>query len=389
MDCWLYCPERIFYFERYADSWSVTAATLSNRRAQGSTVQRPDGNHDADFLAITDHDIPPLPVHDGLAFWDKTWIDPKLKDLVFGQPNEGPALHTYLIVDATLRKTVTGVFDLDAIDAPMRCLFKGDAADDLKQAAPYLVDMTLPDAAREDDTAVPAFHKDFFANHWGANTGIIVRTTTPMDEVWGHFRKFTLVAREGHAGRVFVPFWSEQYVRLYFPHISSNPDRVAQWFLRDSLEIQSLIAEQNGGAIAREIVLQRDLFAQRNQQLPQFMITEHDLLPFYEDRKVKDTGQLVQALKADYPNELKNYSPETISQIIAEPLKRMRGYGFSQKGSLYILASWCIFFGQNFEAQDPSGKLLEFCTGPLSESDKLAALKTRMAEFSVPQKAAQ
>ena len=116
------------------------------------------------YLTITEHTFEPLPDQTGIPFWDQEWIAPDLKALLFGQPEDGPRLRTYFIVDATLRKNITGVFDLDSgmVDVPVQCLFKGDAADELKEVAPYVIDMTLPEGAWDDRDLVPSFHKDFF-----------------------------------------------------------------------------------------------------------------------------------------------------------------------------------------------------------------------------------
>ncbi len=158
------------------------------------------------YLTITEHEFKPLPDQSDLPFWDQEWIAPELKELLFGQPKEGPPLRTYFIVDATLRKNITGIFDLDTVDVPVQCLFKGDAADEMKEVAPYLIDMTLPEGALDDRDKVPAFHKDFFARHWGENTGIFIRTPALMSEVWGHFRKFTRIQMEEDGRWVYFRF---------------------------------------------------------------------------------------------------------------------------------------------------------------------------------------
>ena len=345
-----------------------------------------DGEPEAapEYLTITQHEIPSLPAQDGVPFWDKSWIASELKELLFGQPESGQQVRTYFIVDATLRKNIMGVFDLDALDVPIKCLFKGDAAEDLKEAAPYLIDMTLPDGAWDNRDAVPAFHKDFFAKHWGQNTGIFIRSTALMSEVWGHFRKFTLVPREGQKSRVFVRFWDEQYARLYFPHIAGNRERVAMWFLRDGFFVQSLLADHNAGKTAQNITLNVEYFANDNLPSKSFEVTEYDLKPFYKERDHKDLLKLADALKQGFPQHMKNYSQENIVFLIKDPLKRMRDYGFSRQSNLYTLAAWSMFFGKTFEQKDRTGQLLDICNSSMNEVDKMSALKKRMEQLSVP-----
>lgn len=169
------------------------------------------------YLTITEHELEPLSDQTGIPFWDQEWIAPDLKDLLFGQPEDGPPLRTYFIVDATLRKNITGVFDLDSgmVDVPIQCLFKGDAAEELKEAAPYLIDMTLPEGAWDNRDLVPSFHKDFFKKHWGQPTGVFIRTPALMSEVWGHFRKFTRIQMEEDGRWVYFRFEDPRTVSTF------------------------------------------------------------------------------------------------------------------------------------------------------------------------------
>jgi hypothetical protein len=183
-----------------------------------------------DFLMIEEKEIAPLPDQTGIPFWDKQWITPDLKEALFAQPLQGENIRTYLIVDATLRKNVTNTFDLDDVDVPVRCLFKGDAAEEMKEVAPYIVDMTLPEGAWDDPTKVPVFHKNFFEKHWGQNTGIIFRAKASLEEMRTHFRKFTKVPDQ--SGKlIFFRYWvpttfypmgkylrnSPKYAHVFFP----------------------------------------------------------------------------------------------------------------------------------------------------------------------------
>lgn len=195
------------------------------------------------YLTITEHEFEPLPDQSGIPFWDQDWIAPELKDLLFGQSDGGLPLRTYFIVDATLRKNITGIFDLDAVDVPVECLFKGEAAEELREVAPYLINMTLPEGAWGDKDKVPAFHQDFFKKHWEQNTGVFIRSTASMDKVWGHFRKFTRVSDKNNK-IVYFRFWvpstlypmgrylrhSDQYAHVFLPeHVDSllfkHPDK--------------------------------------------------------------------------------------------------------------------------------------------------------------------
>ncbi len=182
------------------------------------------------YLEITEHVIPPLPDQSDQPRWAQDWIVPELKDLLFGQSDPKAPLRTYLIVDATLRTRISGIFDLDLQDVPVRCLVRPQRAEDLREVAPYLVDMTLPEGAWDDRRQVPNFHIDFFAHHWQQGTGILVRTTADMDAVWAHFHPFVRVQVEHTQEWLFFRFWdpetfypmgkylqtSEKYAHVFF-----------------------------------------------------------------------------------------------------------------------------------------------------------------------------
>ncbi len=116
------------------------------------------------------------------------------------EPDEG-GLKTYVIVDPTLRKAVSGLFDLDVVDVKAQSLFDGRAAEENQEVAPYLVDATVPSADQ-----VPRFNRTFLHDHWGQNTGIVVRSHATFAEVRKHFRRFTKLKREGIDGWFFFRF---------------------------------------------------------------------------------------------------------------------------------------------------------------------------------------
>ncbi|MEL6723310.1 MAG: DUF4123 domain-containing protein, partial [Pseudomonadota bacterium] len=182
------------------------------------------------YLEITEHAIPPLPDQSDKPRWEQDWITSELKDLLFGQPDPKAPLRTYLIVDATLRTRISGIFDLDLQDVPVRCLVRPQMAEDLREVAPYLVDMTLPEGAWDDRRQVPNFHIDFFAHHWQQGTGILIRTTADMDAVWTHFHQFARVQVETTQEWLFFRFWDPRVTLTYFDSIKTIPEKTATWF---------------------------------------------------------------------------------------------------------------------------------------------------------------
>ena len=231
------------------------------------------------YLHIEEIEIANSPDQNHLPFWEQDWITPDLEELLFGKnqkdENNRP-LRTYFIVDATLRKNITSVFDLDTLDVPVRCLFKGGAAETMKEAAPYLLDVTMPRNGK-----ISAFHQDFFANHWGQNTGIFIRTTASMDEIWAHFRRFTKVQVEGVDGWHFFRFWDPRIAGVYFAGIGNWYDRVCRWFSPDNISghLQFFI-EQKQGASCLVITLSEMFEKDANRPICAFNITTRELRIF-------------------------------------------------------------------------------------------------------------
>jgi len=129
-----------------------------------------------------------------------------LYEPLFGQPDPTPAevaqyggagkvppLHTYAILDAA--KVVNFVEMLEASGLEYRCLFKGKAAEEMRDVAPYVVrleedvDFTRNLFSHDPEQEVPWFM-------WDREPGIYVRSRGSLEEMWRHFRKFTKVQDE-------------------------------------------------------------------------------------------------------------------------------------------------------------------------------------------------
>lgn len=276
------------------------------------------------YLNIAEHELKPLPDQSDIPFWDREWIAPELKDLLFGPLDKVTTLRTYFIADATLRKNITGIFDLDTVDVSVKCLFKGNAAEEMKEIAPYLIDMTLPDGAWENHDKVPAFHKDFFTRHWGQNTGIFIRTTALMSEVWGHFRRFTQVQVEEDRRWVYFRFWDPKVATYYFPSVRHSRKYVQKFFLKnDGGRRFQIIAEGNKGRHLTILSPKEDLFDKLNTPQPSFMFSKEDIKIFegyMRDRFISDVAERAEAIwphrrrafdtYSDWKNEISTLTQE-------------------------------------------------------------------------------
>jgi len=169
--------------------------------------------------------VEPLDAQFGVA--DAKTVPDVLYEPLFGQPEptEGeleqtgrdpgqvPPLHTYAILDAA---TVAGLAELLAASGlEHRCLFKGDAYDELKDVAPWVV--RLEDA---NNLTRNLFTRSDAGWHlWENEPGIYLRSHGTLDEMWGHFRKFTKVKDE--QGKWFYfRFWQPSILYGLAEHVT-------------------------------------------------------------------------------------------------------------------------------------------------------------------------
>ncbi|MEP3977748.1 MAG: DUF4123 domain-containing protein [Parvibaculum sp.] len=244
------------------DYWTNTTLTSGVADTSGGLSQ---------YLDVAVRDLPN-------SNEDERWITPELKGVLFGHPETGPSLRTYLLVDATLRKAVSKVFDLDMLDVEVRCLFKGEAAEDWKESAPYLIDMTLLDAACDDPSQVPAFQRKFVADHWGHSTGIIIRSSASMEVVWRHFRRFTRVQVEEDMRWSLFRFWDPRVAFPYFIGIRYWEERARQFFTLPSASATlSMIIESGSGGSCTQIGPSEVFGSPQNTAVLPFRLTPDDI----------------------------------------------------------------------------------------------------------------
>lgn len=111
-----------------------------------------------------------------------------------------PNLQTYAILDAAKIPGLPELLVASGLD--FQCLFQGDAFDELKDVAPWIVRL-------EDDSS---FTRNLFTRSdapwhlWDDEPGIFLRSRDTLNELRGHFRKFTKI--DTHQNEtVFFRFW--------------------------------------------------------------------------------------------------------------------------------------------------------------------------------------
>jgi hypothetical protein len=112
--------------------------------------------------------------------------------------------HELLLLDAcVLRENFD---EAKAKSLLYRSLYKGSAAENLADLAPYLFDLSNP----------YTFGQWYMENGWGQAWGIMIQSTLPFEETYRHFRKFLLVKTE-EGQELYFRFYDPRVLRIFLP----------------------------------------------------------------------------------------------------------------------------------------------------------------------------
>lgn len=154
---------------------------------------------------------------------------------VAGEHETVRPVHTYAILDAAKAPGLPEL--LAASELEHRCLFKGDAYEELKDVAPWIVcldegsSMTRNLFTRSD----AGWHM------WDRQPGIYVRSLGTLDDMWSHFRKFTKVQDENGTW-FYWRFWQAEYLA---PILQAADPAMCRRFFMDG-KVKSLHAIPDG-----------------------------------------------------------------------------------------------------------------------------------------------
>jgi hypothetical protein len=140
------------------------------------------------------------PLDNQLGVEPKKTVPDALREVLFGGP-----LATYAILDAAKGAGLPVMLADSGL--AHRCLFKGEALEDLGDVGPWLVRLE-----ETHDFTRRLFTKgDAPWQMWDKEPGIYVRSAATLDELWRHFRKFTRVQDE--VGKwYYFRFWEQKFL---------------------------------------------------------------------------------------------------------------------------------------------------------------------------------
>ena len=293
----------------------------------------------------------------------------------YGGADKVPPLGTYAVLDAA--KVVNFVEMLEASGLEHRCLFKGEAAEEMRDVAPYVVrleedvDFTRNLFSHDPEQEVPWFM-------WEREPGIYLRSRGTLDEMWKHFRKFTKVQDEDGKWYYFR-FWEGESFAACLSYIAAKSEHINTWFNTQNGKIHSILAQQQTLSGCSWLHMQP-----LDQQITYatastVILSKGDIKTLSHTRFKRDVQNVIAGLAKAFPERVAARTQPENQVLIEQIITQMRRFNIRQKNNLFIIAAWEIHFGPNFLNVD--NKLGEIPMSTGSEPTKMQALHERMAEL--------
>jgi len=323
------------------------AANVSEKNPVELDTLGADGEGDNYYLHIEEIDgVEPLDSQFGVH--PLKTVPDALYEPLFGQPEPTPAevaqfgsidavppLNTYAILDAA--KVVNFVEMLETSDLQFHCLFKGEAKDELRDVAPYVVQLEVDNIftrnlfSKDPKRALPWFM-------WDCEPGIYIRSRGSLDDMRRHFRKFTRV--QDKDGKWFYHrFYDDETADNLFRFLQHRQVDAAQWFFTSKqITIDQIYTRHPFKNSLLRIAPNHTMLSASNKQ-GTYKLTQ-DFRDFSRhEREKKNSLKLVKKFRKELPPSLLPDSNEDLFQRIYLARHVARDYGLTEPS---LLMKWVM-----------------------------------------------
>ncbi|MCG7628587.1 DUF4123 domain-containing protein [Epibacterium sp. MM17-32] len=268
---------------------------------------------------------------------------------------------------------------LEASNAAFECLFQGDAAEDLRDVAPYLVEVAqggelLRDFVDTQDTPQAMWHK---------RPGILIATDMEIAPLRKHLRRFLRVTVE--ARPYLFRFWEAAPARVYFQALQTQ-ERRSRWFLpRDGGRVDAFLLpdpENDGLWVAGPGP--SGAADETAAPLRPFNLSEPELLALRSARTRDNLAEMVALLTQTFPEQVAGKEPAGLERQVQRSVGRAWEFGIRQRANAFRIAAWDLHADGAFEDLDPEAKIRAILELPVGEADKMRRLAARVAELDRP-----
>jgi hypothetical protein len=247
-------------------------------------------------------------------------VPDKLYEPLFGQPeptkqeieqygnqDQVPPMKLYAILDAAKVKVpgLRSLLDTSGLD--FACLLTGQDYDELKDSAPYIVELKEDnDFTRTLFTYNPNFSDKHLSVHlWHKEPGIYIRSRASLVEVGQHFAQFVRIPDE-QGKRYFFRFWEAMYLVELLRQIAIKPGKVAMLYRLPTAPIFQIICTmQSQVSIAT-------LCADIQNIQPEPLLDEQTITYFKDIKWHTFKQRVLDTLLQDYSQQVEAQQPETI-----------------------------------------------------------------------------
>ncbi|WP_157831891.1 DUF4123 domain-containing protein [Thalassospira marina] len=293
-------------------------------------------------------------------------VEPTAAEISFYDGLENvPPLKTYAVIDAG--KLTGGASAIETCGMPWRCMFKGKAAVELGDVAPYLIELDRgANFTRILFTHDPNANAQATTRHlWHREPAIYIRSRADIDDLWKHFRRFTRIQDE--MGKwYYLRFWEPEHLTKRLENVD-----FARKFL--SFDGNGVLVCPTTKATYLIRKTETDMSGFSGPVTIDINVIENDLRRNWFERVA---GNIV----ASFPEHALDLPK--VRALTEISVNRMQSYGFISENHLTILASWEVFYGERYESKDPDGLLETICRSGAPAIRKFNAFRKRMESLS-------
>ena len=157
----------------------------------------------------------------------------------YGEIAAVPPMRTYLVADAHAFPDWQSV--QQSLTFPHRCLFTGEAGENLGHLAPHLIELAEGDEfTRRLFTFLEGVNEKASLHHWHRPFGLILRSREGAEALFRHLRHFTKLQDEAGVWH-FRRFWDARHSYYWLPLLQNSLQVAARFFGRTRSQATAII----------------------------------------------------------------------------------------------------------------------------------------------------
>ena len=287
--------------------------------------------------------------------------------------------------DLSAHRTVVALLDaaclpglperLESREIPALSLFQGDLATQLRDVAPYLVQMETGGSLMRDvlnDADLP----------WAMGKkrpGILILGNLDLAALQKHFRRLLRVRAEDST--FFFRFWEQASALAYFDALATSADRGRWFYPREGGQIDALLVPDAKADALRVFAAGGPRPEARPWESRPFSLAPPELAALRNTRVHDNIQQMVALMIRTFPDRVANLPPGQLEKQVRRSVSRAADFGIRQRSNAFRIAAWDLHSDDVFETVDPAGRLRQILHADLLEEDKMRLLTERLAQL--------